>query len=121
MRLITHNMLQCHAKGCNTDNFPLQIKDAEIESIEADFNIGFIQRLIPKLHWPAFVHTALSLGIDTLPETLPVEPSEDILLAIHKVALETRIKEGKIVCLGCSHEYIISNGIPNMLLQDNEV
>ncbi|KAI8927567.1 hypothetical protein BC831DRAFT_451928 [Entophlyctis helioformis] len=121
MRLVTHNMLQCHVKGCNTDNYPLAIQDAELETLEADFNPSFIERLIPKLHWPALVHTALSLGIDTLPEELPEEPSEDLLRAIHKVALEVRVKEGKMVCQGCEHVYPIVNGIPNMLLQDNEV
>ncbi|KAJ8327737.1 hypothetical protein BDV3_003515 [Batrachochytrium dendrobatidis] len=114
-------MLQCHVKGCNVDNFPLQIQDAEVETIEADFSSGFIRRLIPKIHWPAFVHTALSIGIDILPETLPEEPNEELLHLIHKVALETRVKQGKMVCLGCKHEYVITNGIPNMLLQENEV
>ncbi|KAL2916374.1 hypothetical protein HK105_204130 [Polyrhizophydium stewartii] len=121
MRLITHNMLQCHVKGCTTNNFPLQIQDAELETLEAEFNPGFVQRLIPKLHWGALYHTAVSLGIEDLPEQMPEEVTEDLLRAIHKVALETRVKEGKAVCLGCGHVYPISNGIPNMLLQDNEV
>eukprot|EP00842_Homolaphlyctis_polyrhiza_P000341 jgi/Hompol1/1307/HPOL_000532-RA len=61
------------------------------------------------------------LGMDLLPETLPEEITPDLLQAVHKVALETRIKEGKIVCMGCGRQYPITNGIANMLLQDNEV
>ena len=30
MRLITHNLLQCHVKSCTSDNFPLQFQDVEL-------------------------------------------------------------------------------------------
>ncbi|KAJ3300529.1 hypothetical protein HK104_010471 [Borealophlyctis nickersoniae] len=62
MRLITHNMLQCHVKGCTSNNFPLRIEEAELETTEAEYNEDFVQRLIPKLHWPAFVQTAFAVG-----------------------------------------------------------
>ena len=36
VRLITHNLLACHAKGCTSNNFPLKLKDVTIELHEAD-------------------------------------------------------------------------------------
>jgi multifunctional methyltransferase subunit TRM112 len=61
MRLITHNMLQCHAKGCNSNNFPLQLSNVEIEIQETDFNPMFIRNMLPKLEWNALVKTALQV------------------------------------------------------------
>ena len=58
VRLITHNLLACHAKGCTSNNFPLQLKDAQIALREADFNADFIRGFIPKIEWNALVNAA---------------------------------------------------------------
>ena len=31
VRLITHNLLACHAKGCTSNNFPLKLQDVTVE------------------------------------------------------------------------------------------
>jgi multifunctional methyltransferase subunit TRM112 len=62
MRLITHNMLQCHVKDCNTNNFPLRFEDAEVELIEAEYNPTFLINMLPKLDWEALVSTAVQVG-----------------------------------------------------------
>ncbi len=56
VRLITHNLLACHAKGCSSNNFPLIFKDAQVEIREADYNEDFLRGFIPKIEWPALVH-----------------------------------------------------------------
>jgi multifunctional methyltransferase subunit TRM112 len=58
VRLITHNLLACHAKGCNSNNFPLAFKDVQIELQEAEFNGDFLKGFLPKLEWPALVDAA---------------------------------------------------------------
>jgi hypothetical protein len=58
VRLITHNLLACHAKGCTSNNFPLAFKDVEIEVREADFNPEFIKNFMPKIEWKALVTAA---------------------------------------------------------------
>jgi len=63
VRLITHNLLACHAKDCNTDNFPLEFKDVQLEIREADFNPDFLKGFIPKLEWKALVETAIQVTI----------------------------------------------------------
>ncbi|KAI9028601.1 Trm112p-domain-containing protein [Hyaloraphidium curvatum] len=122
MRLITHNMLQCNARGCTSNNFPLRIADAELEETEAEFNADFLKRMLPKLEWGALVETAYSLGIDSLPKELPENTDdEEFLKNLHHVLLETRVKEGKMICNNCNHVFPITDGIPNMLLTENEV
>lgn len=61
MRLITHNMLQCHVKDCNTNNFPLRFEDAEVELIEAEYNPTFLINMLPKLDWEALINTAVQV------------------------------------------------------------
>ncbi|KAJ2667052.1 hypothetical protein IW148_000471 [Coemansia sp. RSA 1199] len=124
MRLITHNMLKCHVKNCDNPDkqFPLRFKGAELEQVEAERNDEFLVRMIPRLDWRALLVTTKELGIE-LPENIPEEPENDdaFLQALHAAILETHVKEGSMVCNGCSHEYKITKGIPNMLLAEHEI
>ncbi|TFK96509.1 hypothetical protein BDV98DRAFT_555237 [Pterulicium gracile] len=121
VRLITHNLLACHAKGCTSNNFPLQLKDVQLEQREAEFNPDFLRRFMPKLDWGALVDTARQLGDDSLPLEQPEMFDDDFLRKLHHVLLEVSVEEGAMVCPNCSHIYPISNGIPNMLLAENEI
>jgi multifunctional methyltransferase subunit TRM112 len=60
MRLLTHNLLSCHARTCvqTSNNFPLAFKDVQLELIEAEYNEAFLRGFIPKIHWPALVAAA---------------------------------------------------------------
>ncbi|ORZ22645.1 hypothetical protein BCR42DRAFT_406692 [Absidia repens] len=123
MRLITHNMLQCHVKDCNTNNFPLRFEDAEVELIEAEYNPLFLTNMLPKLDWEALTSTANQLGISNVPAQVPEDANEneDFLKALHNLILETHIQQGKMVCNNCQHVYNIKDGIPNMLLAEHEI
>lgn len=61
MRLITHNMLQCHVKNCNNNNFPLRFEDVQVELIEADFNPEFLSNMLNKIDWDALTSTAVQV------------------------------------------------------------
>lgn len=58
VRLITHNLLACHAKGCTVNNFPLLLQDVQIELHEQEFNSDFIKNILPRLEWRALVDAA---------------------------------------------------------------
>ncbi|RKP11382.1 hypothetical protein BJ684DRAFT_5120, partial [Piptocephalis cylindrospora] len=120
MRILTHNMLQCHAAGCTSNNFPLRLEEVEVERDEVEVNAPFLIGLLPKLDWPALLATAEQLGFVGLPDTIPeeVEANESFLEQLNSILLETHIKEGKMVCNGCNHIYRIKEGIPNMLLSE---
>lgn len=61
MRLITHNLLACHAapggKACvSPANFPLAFQDVtRLETSEAELNPEFLRGFVHKLDWPALV------------------------------------------------------------------
>jgi hypothetical protein len=63
VRLITHNLLACHVRGCTSNNFPLVFKDVQLELREAEFNADFLRGFMPKLDWKALVDTAKSVGL----------------------------------------------------------
>ncbi|KAN0098101.1 Trm112p domain containing protein [Tylopilus felleus] len=121
VRLITHNLLACHAKGCTTNNFPLQLQDVQIELREQELNPGFITNILPRLEWRALVDAATLLGDTSLPLEQPEMTDDEFLQNLHHVLLEIHIVEGVMICPNCKHSYPISNGIPNMLLAEHEI
>lgn len=123
VRLITHNLLACHVKGCDSNNFPLTFSDAEVEIRETEYNSEFLKGFFPKIEWKALVDSARQLGDVSLPETPPIDydSNEEFLRALHHVLLEIHIQEGSMICPNCKHIYKIQSGIPNMLLAEHEV
>lgn len=79
--------------------------------------------------------TIVQLGLPELPATPPtrndlVEPStsapgegeelEEVpsqtAKDLHRLLLETTVKEGQLVCGNCAHEYQVKESVPNFLL-----
>ena len=58
VRLITHNLLACHAKNCNSNNFPLKLQNVQVEVKGAEMNVDFLKGFLPNLEWNALVQTA---------------------------------------------------------------
>ncbi|KIJ67447.1 hypothetical protein HYDPIDRAFT_173963 [Hydnomerulius pinastri MD-312] len=121
VRLITHNLLACHVKGCTSNNFPLKFQDVQIELQEAEFNPDFVRNIIPRLEWGALVDAAKQVGDTSLPPEQPEMMDDDLLQKLHHVLLEIHVVEGVMICPNCNHSYPISNGIPNMLLAEHEI
>ena len=123
MRLFTHNFLQCHVRNCTASNFPLRILDAEIDHKDTEYNADFMRAYINKIHWDALLKTVQELELgNELPAETPEEPYDDQLLQqLHGILFETCVRNGRMVCNGCGHVYPIKDGIPNMLLAEDEV
>lgn len=47
--------------------------------------------------------------------------SQDMLEYINHVIYENMIIQGVLICKNCKKEYIINNGVANMVLNDDEV
>ena len=110
VRLITHNLLACHVKGCTSNNFPLQFQDVQIEMREADFNPDFLRGFMPKIEWQALVDSArqvrrpkalptprrifffnqfrVQLGDTSLPPEMPEMMDDEFLKTLHHVLFE---------------------------------
>ena len=64
----------------------------------------------------------LDWGVN-LPETFEAEMLEDdqILNDLHMLLLKRQVVEGCLTCPNCERSYEIKGGIPNMLLNEDEV
>jgi multifunctional methyltransferase subunit TRM112 len=123
MKLLTHNMLtSAIIKGVKT-GYPLKIEAGDVQVSEVDFNPDFVARMIPKLEWTALVEAAESLGhLGDLPKELVPDndSNEEFLKKVHHILLEIEVKEGDLVCPETGRKFPIKNGIPNMLLTEEE-
>ncbi|ETN17350.1 hypothetical protein PPTG_05172 [Phytophthora nicotianae INRA-310] len=125
MRLITHNLLVCNKKGVE-NGYPLAIEAEEVEVVACDFQAAFVRKMLTKLDWNAFLTGAKALKLaDGLPETLPSAEEgatdEETLRKIHHALLEVHVKQGKLMCPESGRAFPIIDGIPNMLLNEDEV
>jgi len=66
VRLITHNLLACHVKGCTTNNFPLQLTDIELALREAEFNPDFLRGFLPRIEWGALIQASREVSDTSL-------------------------------------------------------
>ncbi|XP_075229779.1 tRNA methyltransferase subunit 11-2 [Lycorma delicatula] len=124
MKLLTHNLLTSRClKGVNV-GYPLGIIAKDVKVSEVDFNMEFVARIIPKLDWRTLWNAADGLGhVGELPQA-PVddyENNEDFLKKVHHVLLEVDVVNGELICPETGRKFPITSGIPNMLLNEDEV
>jgi hypothetical protein len=66
VRLITHNLLACHVKGCTTNNFPLKLTNIELALREAEFNPDFLRGFLPRIEWDALIQASREVSNTSL-------------------------------------------------------
>ena len=135
MKLITHNILMCNKKGCVQNNFPLKLIATQVEIYNEesamDYSKELMQRLLDKIDYPALYTTVNALNwadVKQLPAPLEggiLAPElfndEEFLMNMFEICVKRQISEGAMQCPGCTREYVIKNGIANMLLNEDEV
>ncbi|BES88216.1 Trm112p-like protein [Nesidiocoris tenuis] len=124
MRLLTHNMLTSKCVKGVMQGYPLGIQATKVQVMESDFNKDFVTRVIPKLDYSTLWNAAKTLGYSAeLPETLVenYEGNEEFLRKVHHVLLEIEVVEGDLICPETGRKFPITSGIPNMLLNEDEV
>jgi len=83
-----------------------------------------VKRIIPKLDWKVFVNAAVQIGHgnDLSDELIDdYEDDEEYLKKVHHVLMEVEIINGELICPETARVFPISSGIPNLLLNENEI
>lgn len=98
----------------------------DVRVSEVDFNPEFVSKMITKIDWPVLYSAAESIGqLDGtgLPKDIieNYENDNDFLKKVHHVLLEIDILNGELVCPETGRKFPIVNGIPNMLLNEDEI
>lgn len=80
--------------------------------------------MIPRLDWEVVVKAAQDLGqaSDLPPELVEnYENDQEFLKKAHHVLMEVEIINGDLVCPETGRRFPVADGIPNMLLNEDEV
>ena len=77
----------------------------------------------PHFHYSSLLSFTNSPSGESLPPSLPDNYADDetFLRHLHHVLLEVELIEGNLVCPESGRKFPVSNGIPNMLLNEDEV
>ena len=128
MRLLTHNTLRNNSENAKGKGFPLKIAATEIRvdkpSADADptSQIQFCQGILGMLDWPALVAAASEMGLTTLPPILTSELAENdaFLQALYHILIHVHLINGMLTCPTTGREFPVTDGVPNMMLDEEE-
>uniref|UniRef100_A0A9J2PLV5 Multifunctional methyltransferase subunit TRM112-like protein n=2 Tax=Ascaris TaxID=6251 RepID=A0A9J2PLV5_ASCLU len=124
MKLMTHNFLTSKfLKGVVT-GYPLLLIATKKEVKQLEFNDAFVKRIIPKLDYPVLRQAAESIDeAEGLPAEISSgwEEDESLLKRLHHVLLSVEVIEGELKCPETGRIFPIREGIPNMLVNEDEV
>lgn len=83
--------------------------------------------MLARIQWEALLSACRDLGVTDLeaisssPCTEAADPNEDDLKKIHHVLFEIHVIEGTLICPESGRRFPVKDGIPNMLLHEDEV
>ena len=93
--------------------------------LSTKFSIGLtLLWSVLQVDWDCLRRAAEQLGhLDDLPQATPAnyENDEDFLKKAHHALLEIELINGNLVCPETSRKFPVSDGIPNMLLNEDEI
>jgi multifunctional methyltransferase subunit TRM112 len=112
--------------------YPLQIKPAVVILEEAPFDKEMVARILPKIDYAVLQQACQQLSeacqqqkieLPALPVGLPSNGEVDDTLAanLFRVLFEIHVQEGILICPDTGREFPIKEGIPNMILHEDEL
>eukprot|EP00541_Cyclophora_tenuis_P018341 CAMPEP_0116576088 /NCGR_PEP_ID=MMETSP0397-20121206/20319_1 /TAXON_ID=216820 /ORGANISM="Cyclophora tenuis, Strain ECT3854" /LENGTH=133 /DNA_ID=CAMNT_0004105053 /DNA_START=299 /DNA_END=700 /DNA_ORIENTATION=- len=133
MRLLTHNYLQSNVRGTDK-GYPLLIEPEEVVVEESPLDKELLTNLLPKLNYNVLLAALQQLrshcqDIPDLPAELPAQQinddndnnNEPLLTNLHRVLMDIHVIQGALVCPDTGRRFPIKEGIPNMILHEDEV
>ncbi|VDO49612.1 unnamed protein product [Haemonchus placei] len=126
MKLLTHNFLSSRFLKNVTNGYPLILRANQIANKEVEFNENFVLNMMPKLQldYASLYNAAYSIGeAGNMPASLPDdwETNTPVLMELHRVMLCVEIVDGELECPDTGRKFPIKDGIPNLLVSENEV
>ena len=120
MRLLTHNMLVSNAKGVSeAEGYPLTLEVTEHRREETEFDAPATRKTMETVKYDALRGAARAVSIE-LPEVYDGD-DEEVLRKVHEALCDVHVVEGCLVCPKSGRRFPINNGIPNLLLHEDEL
>ncbi len=122
VKLLTHNFLTSNVRGVKV-SYPLRIVAHEVEHEDNEYDVDLTIRMIPRIDYGALLAACAAVGYDNLPPQPPPSPETDdaFLRSLHHALFNINIVRGAFVCPESNREFPIEGGIPNMVLNEDEV
>jgi multifunctional methyltransferase subunit TRM112 len=125
MKLFSHNMLTSQMIKAVQVGYPLKLTASEVRVVEQDFQPTFLVKMLPKVNWSVLVDAIQSIGHGEsagLPPTITEDctKSEDFLKKAHHALFEIEVITGEMECPETGRKFPIQNGVPNMLINEDE-
>jgi len=124
MKLFTHNMLTSKMIRNVQVGYPLKLTATEVKNVTQEFQPTLVSKVLPRVNWSALLEAAQSLGRDSmLPPTVAedYEKNDEFLKKAHHALFEIEVVTGELECPETGRKFQIQNGIPNMLVNEDEV
>jgi multifunctional methyltransferase subunit TRM112 len=80
--------------------------------------------MVRKMSWKGLQSALRDLGVMEewrAMEGFPETPSDEFLQQLHHVLFEVHVQDGTLVCPTTGRSFPVKDGIPNMLLHEDEV
>ncbi len=125
-------MLKCNVKGVE-NGYPLVIQAEEVTEVEADnpFDLDFMRGLLKKINMKGLRSAIRDLQLDSIDELSSGTDGDVDLEAlltnvsalenIHHLLFEINVETAKLICPETGREFNVNDGIPNMLLHEDEI
>ncbi|CAI5443315.1 unnamed protein product [Caenorhabditis angaria] len=123
MKLLTHNFVSSRFLKDVKGGYPLKLSAQKIETKDVEFNEEFIKNIIPKCDFSALRSACESINeAANLPQTLPENwiENEELLKELHRLLFCIDIIEGELQCPDTARIFPIKQGIPNLLVEDEQ-
>ena len=135
MRLLTHNVMRNKASASSKATSPPRITAAtkvrvdepgappdEGDDSVARREVGFARHILPVLDWDSLLLAAKTIGLSSLPPTVTTELAEDegFLRALYHVLMNVHLVDGMLTCEVTGREFPVTDGIVNMMLEEDE-
>jgi multifunctional methyltransferase subunit TRM112 len=113
---------------CRTQKgYPLKIEATQVVIEKSPVDRELVVRLLPKLQYATLLEAARQLSgkCDELLPELPAELGKELddatISALHTILLDVHVLEGNLTCPDTGRKFPIKEGIPNMILHEDEV
>ncbi|KAF8372582.1 hypothetical protein PRIPAC_79011 [Pristionchus pacificus] len=126
MKLLTHNFLSSRFLKNVTTGYPLKLTIEEKNVVEAEIDVNFLKNVMVKIDYAVLYEAAKSVGED---ENLPSPNAivdidslnEQQLKQLHRVLVCLDVVIGSLECPETGRIFPIRDGIPNLLVNEDEV
>ena len=123
----THDV-KPRSRCSRTENgYPLVIEPTSVVVEDSSVDLAMLKALLPKLQYSTIVQAAKQIAghseeINTsLPDELPEVIPDELFQQLYRLLFDIHVLEGHLICPDTGRKFPIKDGVPNMILHEDEL